>query len=522
MKKIILFLTTLLVITSVFGQEVSVTWGESEKLTAKSSAPTLIGSQDGKIYVLKSDNAKELGDYYINSYDETNLTREDKIVFETLFPKDIQKNMLEKIILLNGNIVVISSNKEKELIGTIIDLEGKLLKGKLMIDKVAEKDKDFEGFEVLTSGDKSKIMSYRRTKGTSKKSCAYSFTMYGSDLKRIGSSRQELPYEEDNFKLLRSRLNNRGELMMVARIKVEGSRRKFDTYKAVLMSLDMSQEKPQLNEVNLPFEKRIAASMEFFINNNNSVTVLGTYANSKDDDNVEGIFKIELEQGTFRLISSTYEKFMKGLQSRDNNRSKMEPGVCFDYELMHYFINSRNEKFLVFENRASQFVYYSSSTNKSVSTLDIIVVKLGADDKIMWNSLIFKNQFLQIPYSQTMQVGFVGITIPVYRIYKKYEDLLSYACLFKNDNLYFVFNDHQNNMQVKFADKPFNSFKKSYSALVTLNCATGKWEKKTIFTKKEAELLVTPQNSKQISDNKILTFSFEDDKQGGIGYIMVE
>lgn len=522
MKKIVLAFVVLFLFSFGYAQEVSLTWGESEKISSKSAAPELIGKQQGKVYVLKSENAKDLGDYYINSYQEEDLSKVDQFMFEKLLPQDVQKFQIEKILLLSDRIVIISVNKNKELVASVLDLNGKLLKGKLTIDRVGEKDKEFEGFEVVVSKDLSHLLSYRKTKGKVKKSTAYSFVMYDNELKRINSCKHELPYEEDNFELMSTKLSEKGEVLMIAKIKIEGSRRKYDTYKAVLMHLDMSVDKAELSEVDLPFEKRIATSMSFFLSKNNDITVLGMYANTKDAEFAEGVFKIVLEKSSLKVLSSSYQKFMKGMQSRNLNGSKFDQGVCFDYMLKHYFVNSNDEKFMVFENRVERMISSSSSTSKLVTTTDLVVVKMNKDDQIVWNSLIFKNQVLSVPYSQTMSMGIVGITISVYRMHKKYEDLLSYACLFKNDNLYFVFNDHTNNMKAKFADKPFNSFKKSYSALVTLNAATGKWEKKMIFNNKEEEMLITPQNSSQISDDKILTFSFKDDRQSGIGYIKVD
>jgi hypothetical protein len=88
-----------------------------------------------------------------------------------------------------------------------------------------------------------------------------------------------------------------------------------------------------------------------------------------------------------------------------------------------------------------------NSVTKVVYSADIIVMKISKENTIVYNTMIYKNQFYNIPYSQSYGVGGVGpvgfsYQKSVYRTYKKYEDLLSYAMLFDGEKINFVFNDH--------------------------------------------------------------------------------
>lgn len=489
-------------------------------MEGKSASPDFIGIQDEKIFVLKSANAKNAGSYYIDVYNETSLEEDQKIDLKKMLPKDIADNELYDVYLMNGKIIIVTLDKKKEMYATSIDLKGKILKAKVVLDRVEGRDKDFEGFTVALSPDKTKLLGFRKAKGKVKKTTAYNFALYDDELKKIVSSKQELPYEEDNFSLLDVKVDNKGDVFCVAKITIEGKRKKFNTQKAVLMNLDLSQAKPEMNEVNLPFEKRIASSLSFLLSDD-KIIVTGMYATNKDAEQLEGIFYIELNKKNFEVIRSNYEKFKSGLQTRVQASKKMENNVGFGYRLRSIHTNEKNEKLMVFENKEVTFISSKSGTAKVTVSTDIIAVKLNADNKLVWNTLINKNQALRVPVTNVVGVGMIAVEINVYRFYKKMEDLLSYTLLYKGDKMYFVFNDHNKNMKTKTTDKVFNNFKKSYSALVTLNTDNGKWDKKAIFTKQEAQRIITPNNSVQISDNKILTFSFTK-KASSIGYLTID
>ncbi|MES2779545.1 MAG: hypothetical protein V4651_06555 [Bacteroidota bacterium] len=520
MKKIVCMLTLLLLNAFLFAQEVDLKWATEEKVAGKSASPEFLGIRNEKIYVIKSENVKKANSYYIDVYDAASLEEGEKIDFAKALPKDIADNELYNVYLLDTKLIIITTTKNKELLATSLDLDGKVLKGKITLDRVDGKDKEFEGFEVRVSPDRSKILGFRKAKGKVKKTIAFNFSLYDQELKRLNEKKTELPYEDENFKFGTISVDNKGDVFGVAVIKIEGKRKKFDTQKAVLMNLDLSKSKPEINEVNLPFEKRIASSMSFMMDDS-KITVAGMYANNKDAEFLEGIFYIELNKTNFEVLQSNYEKFKPGMQTRKINSNKMDNNVGFGYDLKDIHVNSKGEKFLTFENTLIAFQSSKNGTSKYVILTDIIVAKLSETNKLQWNSIINKNQVLRIPYTSTVGMGAISITVSVYKFYKKFEDLLSYTVLYKNDDMYFLFNDNNKNEKTKNTDKPFNSFKKAYSALVKLDMDKGKWEKKTIFSTKEMGRMITPNNSVQISDNKILTFSYYK-KGSSIGYLTIE
>jgi hypothetical protein len=506
---------------NVSAQEVGINWSKEVDIEKKSASPELLGLSDGKIFVLRSANPKDAASYYVTVCDEGSLDEDDRIDFEKVLPKEVGHYDMFGTYLFKDRIVVITTSKNKELCATTISLKGKIIKAKTVIDKVEGKDKTFDGYEIAISPDKTKILGYRSQKGKIKKTVAYNFTVIDENLKQVKEKKIELPYEEENFEFRKVSLDDKGDVFAVAKIKIEGKRKKYDTHKAVLMSLPLSQDKPELNEVVLPFEKRIASSMSFIMQPG-KILITGMYASNKDADFLDGIFYIELNPQNFEVIKSSYEKFKPGLQTRkDGTSAKMDSKVGYEYVLKDIYINSNDEKFLTFEYNTHMFVTSRTSTSKVVYRHDIIVAKLSSDNKILWNTIINKNQVLSVPYTVTTGIGPIAITTSVYRFYRKFETMLTYVILYKNDDIYFVFNDHTKNMKTKNADKPFNSLKKSYSALVKLDGSKGKWDKKPIFTTKESGRIITPGNSVQISDSKILTFSYYKNK-GSIGYLSIE
>jgi hypothetical protein len=523
MKKKITFILGLLFLNILFAQEADFKWATPEKMSRKSASPDLLGVRGDKAFILKSDNPTKLGSYYIVSQDVNTLEPNDKIIFEKIMPKEVKDNELYGAYLLKEKIVIVSFTKKKELIGSIVDLTGKVEKGKLTIDRADSKDKEFDGFEVVVSPNQSIILGYRKTKGADKKATSFVFSTYNDELKKLNSAKIQLPYDEDNIEFGKVSIDNNSNVYIVANATIQGKRKKFDIIKSILLHLPMATPKPEINEVPLPLEKRLATSMSF-LTFDDKIAITGMYASNKDAEFLEGVFYTEINKSSLEVINSSYEKFKPGAQTRKRTGgAKMDNNVGFGYKLKEIFIEDQNSKLLIFENTSTRYASDSrGNVTKMVFSQDILTVKLSSENKLEWNTVIYKDQFMNIPYSRVAGgIGPLAISINVYRTYKKFEDMLGYTTLYKNGNLYFIFNDHTDNMNRKNADKRFNSFKKSYSAIVKLNVKNGKWDKKALFTNKESKRILTPANSEQIAQDKIMVFAF-DKKKTNIGIITID
>lgn len=508
-NKIIYFLTFLFCLPGVRAQEVDFKWGKVDKISKTTASPEILGIRNGKTYLLKADKPKDLGTYYITAIELDDLNSETKIELGKILPKDVASNSIYGAYLIKDNIVIVSTTKNKELIGSIIDLNGKLVKGKINIDRADAKDKEFDGFSVELSPDESVILGYRKTKGKDKKSTGFVFSTFNPEIKRLNSTKVELPYDEDNIEIGKVRIDNSSNVYIVANLTIEGKRKKFDVIKSVLLHLPMDKQKPELNEVALPLEKRLATSMSFLVLND-KIVITGMYASSAEAEFLEGVFYTELSKSSLEVMNSSYQKFKPGLQTRKAVSNKFENKPGFGYKLQEIIIEDSKEKLLLFENR---YVTFSSDSKGNVSkytyALDFIVVKLDAENKLEWNTMVYKNQTLGVPYSTVAGIGPLAISINVYRYYRKFESVVGYCSIYKNGKLYLVFNDHNDNMKSKNAEEVYNNSKKSYSAMVSLDAKTGKWEKKPLFKSKESQRMLAPDNSMVISENKILLFSFE-------------
>lgn len=508
-NKILNTLILLLFLTTTYAQEIDFKWGKTDKISKTTASPEILGVREGKTYILKSEKPKDLGTYYISAIELDDLNSEKKIELGKILPKDVASNNIYAAYLIKDNIIVVSTTKNKELIGSILDLNGKVIKGKINIDRADAKDKEFDGFSVELSPDESVILGYRKTKGKDKKSTGFVFSTFNPELKRLNSAKVELPYDEDNIDIGKVRIDNSSNVYIVANLTIEGKRKKFDVIKSVLLHLPMDKQKPELNEVALPLEKRLATSMSFLVLND-KIVITGMYASNADAEFLEGVFYTELSKGSLEVINSSYQKFKPGLQTRKAASNKFENKPGFGYKLQEIILEDSKEKVLIFENR---YETYSTDNQGNVSkntyALDFIVVKLDAENKIEWNTMIYKNQALRVPYSSVVGIGPLAISTNVYRYFRKFESVVGYCSIYKNGKLYLVFNDHNDNMKSKNAEEVYNNSKKSYSAMITLDAKTGKWEKKPLFKSKESQRILAPDNSMVISENKILLFSFE-------------
>lgn len=498
-------------ISKLCAQEVDFKWATPEKINKKAESPELLGIKNGTAFILKSDNPKDVGSYYITTYDEKSLQAGEKIIFEQLLPKDVNENGFYGVYMLQNHMAVVSVTKNKELIASLIDYNGKVVKPKIIVDRVEGKDKTFEGFSVKISENRAVILGYRKAKGVDKKSTSFVFSTYDENIKKLNSTKVSVPYEEENIEIEKVEIDNESNVYIVADLTIEAKKKKFNIIKSVLMHLPMGTKKPELNEVALPLEKKIATSVSFILSKD-KITITGMYAINKEAEKLEGIFYTEINKTSLDVLTSSYEKFKPGLQTRKAASKKLETGIDYSYKLRNIFIDGQNNKTLVFENKYDG--YYTDSKGNVTKTnydMDILVVKLTNDNKLEWNVMIFKNQLLSVPYSRAANIGIVTISSnAIYQRFKKMEDILGFSVLNINNKLYFVFNDHSENIKKKSADSPFNNNqKKSYSALVVMDLATGKWDKKALFNFKESQRIITPKNGTQISNNQLLIFGFE-------------
>ncbi|MCF8254720.1 MAG: hypothetical protein K9J84_09105, partial [Bacteroidia bacterium] len=417
-----------------------------------------------------------------------------------------------------------------ELMATTMNLDGEIIKPRILLARVDEKEKGFSGYEISTSPDKSKLLVIRKIDNRDKEKASYNFMVYDTDFKKLSSSKQVMPYDGKHFTFNRAVMTNSGDVYFSCTILIDGAKRKFDTFKSMMFMLNTNEAKPKLTDVVFPLQEKIYSSITFKVSDD-EISINGLYAKSKTSEFLEGIFQLTLSRNGFNVINSTYLPFLKGLSSREGVNDKMHPGVSSNYKIDYIYTLENGEKIVILSSQYSYFYTSGNSTSKQMYSSDIIVMKISKENTIAYNTMVFKNQFYSIPYSVTINLGGIGgaglslgygIEKSVYRTYKKYEELLSYALLFDGKTLNFIFNDHIKNKGLKTADDRFNNTKKSYCALVQFDIATGKWNKKALFNYKEEETLMLPKNFAQISDNEIITFAFRDGRSQSLGKVFIE
>lgn len=515
MKKL-LCLSFLLISFFISAQELDFEWGADIKFAQNTASPEIIGLSDELIYILGSDNPKHLDDFYIGTFDRNTFNQKNRFLLKPLLPKEMADNDLEEVFMIEDKIVIISSNKT-EVVGSILDLEGKMVKARINLLQI-EKEKNENGYIITLASDRSKLMITRKIEPKKKENVSYQFLIYDNQLKKISQFKQLMSYNSEHFTFKNAILTNNGDVYFSGTILVDGPKRKFDTYKSGFYFLSTASTKPELTDINFSTDGKILSSVNFSIGEN-EIRLTGLYTDNKNSEFMQGIFQLTLDKSTYAVLSKNYEPFIKGLFSREGTSDKLIPGVNSGYDIEHIINGSNGEKYLVLHNSFSYFRSDERGTDKYLLSLDIIVVKLDANNKIIWNVMVNKNQTMRIPYYVNMSAYVVTIPVPVYRKFKKYEDLLDYSMLIKGNDLVFIYNDHIENLKTKGNPKAFNSLKKSYCAEVKLDLTTGKQTKKSVFKSTEEETLMLPKNYLQIAEDAIITFAIKGERSYAMGKI---
>ncbi len=496
----------------VHAQELDFKWGSDIKLSANTALPDIIGITEDLIYVLGSDNPRHLDDFHIGTFDKNSFNPKSRFELKLLIPEEMADNQLEEVFMINENIIIISSNKT-EVVGSIMDLEGKMIKSQINLMQI-ENNKDESGYLIKRSSDNSKLLIVRKIEPKKKENVSYQFLIYDNQLKKVSQFKQIMPYNSDHFTLNNVIFTNIGDVYFSGSILVDGPKRKFDTYKSGLYFLNTSANKPQMTDINFSTDGKSLSSV-FFTIGENEINLTGLYSSGKNSEFMEGVFQISLDKNTFALLNKNFQPFIKGLSTREGSTEKLTPGVSSGYRIDHIFDGVNGEKFLVLHLSYAYFISHKNGTDKYLLSQDIIVVKLDANGKIAWNTMVNKNQSIRIPYYSYISI----VRVSVYRKYKKYESLLDYSMLLKGNDLVFIFNDHIANIGLKDTPKLFNSIKKSYCAEVKLNLTTGKQVKKSVFKTKVENTLMLPKNYLQIAEDAIITFSIKSNRYYAMGKI---
>lgn len=498
------FFTTfacLIFINAGFAQTPAVEWGPELVKPRKTEITGLIGRDKNSFYCLRSvfslfGSKNDM----IEKYSAKTLKLE--YVREIRLP-EINGRQLKKegVYIVNGKILIFSSayfsdqDKKIAYVQRIDAEDGSLMGQPKEIDYiVAEKKRNSGSFDFTLSDDSTKILVANNPPYDKYSNEKFSYKLIDSEGKILWSTSLELPYKDKYFQVSNYKVDNLGNVYMLASVtkeKADRERKKPDyTYNIV----KYNPESKSLKEIPISLGDMYISDIAF-TSTSKGTLVLGGFYSNKGSDGVAGTFCMTIDKATSKIVSSGTKdfttEFLAEFMSERRAEKKKE---LYSYRINEIVAQTNGGVIIVAEQFYISQVTTCDSRGNCRTTYyynykDIIVASFNSDASLKWVKHIPKYQ------SSANDGGFLS----------------SYSLVVTKDKLHFIYNDHPKNLEPDRDPKKYRNgiSKKMITVDVAMNISNGQFEKVPLFSAKEEKMYTRPKIAIQLSENKSLFYALK-------------
>lgn len=515
MKKIIYLLgISLLVCLTVVGQskskKVDIQMGPEEKASKRSTLNGIVGFDESGFYAIKSKYAVVgSSKVTLEKYNhKMNLVRSVELELE----EQGKEKVLEKIVMLDGELYLFSSffNKKTDKKYLFVQtINKKTLNFGKRSRKIAEYDvaggflSSGGSIGLTLSRDSSKVMVFSDIRNKRKERDEFAVKVFDNKMQEIWEKKAEMPYMNNEFSVKDWKVDNEGNAYMIGVVydkkadKGIFGNRGNSIYRYKILSYKNDGAKSKTYDINAG--DKFISDLQLAIDDNGDLICAGFYSD-ENTFNVKGSYFLKMDRESQAVKSKSFKEFSiesmlsessEKQKAKAERRAKKGKNVeLYNYDLDEIIIRDDGGAILVGE----QFFIRTSTTtdsngNRSTTYYyhynDIIVVNISPEGEIGWVELVPKRQV------SANDGGFFS----------------SYVSMIANDKLYFVFNDHANNLTRREGDKVYYARGRKDVVIVLVEVdKNGKETREALFTMRDADIAARPKVSQQVSDNELIIF----------------
>lgn len=256
-------------VSSIYAQNVELRWAEKIKTRGYVS---ILGGKDGKYYTYHSGKDEEL---ICRSYDKSMSLLNEKVVS---FNIDAKKYGYGGAFFVKDKIIhFITENKRKEdknfLYAATTDFNLKTSDKLFVLDEADEDAINFGRRSI--SPDSTKIVVYNELIGKKKEPSKLHFKVYDTDLTTLILDKEaQLPIKAKNFETIATRVDNFGNVYVLARVDKEKDEQKKDQSKFYYKLIAFNKEdKPK--EFDFDYPNKDIESIGLIPGENNTLVCTG-------------------------------------------------------------------------------------------------------------------------------------------------------------------------------------------------------------------------------------------------------
>ncbi|MFY0599736.1 MAG: hypothetical protein JXR03_08685 [Cyclobacteriaceae bacterium] len=520
-KRTLLFILVLFISSFTYGQaraeKWNIRWGDIIKTSRRSTLSDIVGYDKTGIYALKKEfkGIYRMGTFVsLEHYDNSmKLTSSSELVLK----KGKEKMKYEHIISLNEQLYLFSSlKKEKQNIIYVQTINKKTLQPNKDFKMVG--DFSYKGnlksnagkFNLRVSRDSSKIMVYYDLPYKENENEKFGFNIFDQNMEHIWSKQITLPYEEGLFSIEDYKVDNEGNVHLLAVIfdEIRKVKRNGDpNYQyRVLSFLDQGEETEEyeidlegkfLTDMKIAITDELDIICSGFYSNTGTYSILGTYFIKVDAESKEIVNQSSKEFGIDFITQNMSTRQVKKAVKRSAKGKDVE---LYRYDLDDIVLRSDGGAILLGEQyfvRSHTMTMSNGNGGTTTTTYiyyyynDIIVVSISPEGEIEWTKKVPKKQ------STVNDSGLFS----------------SYALSIVRNKLYFVFNDdYRNESNTEKIDYAFNGTRGSIVSIVELD-TEGNMKKEALLTSKDTGVMTRPKVCEQVSKNEMVLFGQRGKKQ---------
>jgi hypothetical protein len=337
---------------------------------------------------------------------------------------------------------------------------------------------------VYTNKDSSYVALIYTIPNKRKENETFVVNVFDKQMDKVWSQQYQFPYESRLLDLQEFRIDENGEVYVLAKRNFADPIEGAVNYEYILFSL---QREGELDAFKINSEGKFLRDMKLEFTSAGDVVSAGFYSNV-NESGTGGAFYLRLNTKTKSVESSSFKEFdidflIHSLTESKANRVKKRAEKGRTRELAHYFIDELipkpdgsvlmvGEKRHVFSRQTSgggfiEYYHYD----------DLVVVSIDPNGELQWTKRIAKRQ-------HSVNDG---------AIYS------SYARMMVGDELTFVFNDNVRNPN-------------SNASLVTAASVgqLGEVRRSALFNGAKAQIKIRPALAYQLNDSEILLFGHKE------------
>lgn len=494
-----------------FGQEVEVQWGEELKESKKSTLVDIIGHDESGFYALKED-LKGRNTLIVEHFNNE-IVKTKSVELELKYNK--KKLDFEFIREVGGEFYVFTTlldNKSKvnTLFAQSIDKKTLNLRNDIKI--IARNS--YEGNSKRKSGDylfgrsrdSSKVLIYYQINEKKNEFEQFGFHVFNNSMELLWEREISMPYAANLFAIEEFEITNQGNIFLLGYHKKDRSaakRKGSPNYYYEIISY--SNEGTEFDKYSIDVDNKFLTDMTIAINDKNNIICAGFYSDL-GTFSLKGSFFMSINGNTKEKIVENYKEFgidfitqnmsRKAEKKAKKKSAKGESVELYNYNLENIILRDDDGAILIGEQYFVDIRTYTivdANGNRSTRTdyiyhyNDIIVISISPSGEIEWTEKIPKVQVTSNDH------GFYS----------------SYALTVTDDMLYFIYNDHAENLSpVADKERKVKNFTRGKNSVVTLARmdTDGRFVREALFKNKEVDIMTRPKVCEQISKKQMIVF----------------